>query len=193
MGQEFDHKRAAHTVDEQQPTSVEVAQQPEEERAPVRLSPVAGVAAPNDPLGGTRANAGVAAALASPGPGKSLPAPLRRSMERELGADFGAVRIHDDAGAGALARAVSARAFTHGPNVYFGNGAFRPDSDAGRHTLAHELTHVAQQQQGRDRRGAGGGGPVIGRADDPLEAEAERSASRVVQSLQRAGREGCGP
>jgi hypothetical protein len=190
MGGEFDHKREAPTTDEQAVMATDVEPRPEDERAPVRLSPVAGVAAPTDPFGGTRASTDVAAALANPGAGRPLPAPLRRSMERELGADFGAVRIHDDAGAGALARDVSARAFTHGSHVYFGDGAYRPDSGSGRHTLAHELTHVAQQQQGRDRGAGGGGEPVIGRADDPLEAEAERSASRVVQSLQRAGRKG---
>src|SRR5882762_1956553 len=43
-----------------------------------------------------------------------------------LGADLGAVRVHADANAATAAQAVSARAFTLGPDIVFANGAYAP-------------------------------------------------------------------
>jgi len=37
-------------------------------------------------------------------------------------------------------------AFTVGDNIYFRSGMYQPDSPEGRRVLAHELTHVAQQE-----------------------------------------------
>lgn len=69
-------------------------------------------------------------------------------MERRLGRDFSTVRVHDDRSAHAYARALGARAFTVGSDISFARGEFRPDSAPGRGVLAHELAHVAQQQEG---------------------------------------------
>jgi hypothetical protein len=68
-------------------------------------------------------------------------------MEQRLGADLGAVRVHDDTRAQASAEAVSARAYTVGTDVVFGPGRFAPHSGEGQHLLAHELAHVIQQSQ----------------------------------------------
>jgi len=46
------------------------------------------------------------------GNGKALPDETRKYFEPRFGSDFGAVRVHHDTGANALARSVSARAFT---------------------------------------------------------------------------------
>ncbi|HEX8921738.1 MAG TPA: DUF4157 domain-containing protein, partial [Pyrinomonadaceae bacterium] len=59
--------------------------------------------------------------------------------------DFSGVRVHTDAKAAASARAVNALAYTVGSHVVFGEGKFAPSTAEGRHLLAHELTHVAQQ------------------------------------------------
>jgi len=42
---------------------------------------------------------------------------------------------------------MGARAFTVGQNIVFGPGQFAPSSSVGRQLLAHELTHVVQQQR----------------------------------------------
>src|SRR5205085_4420492 len=61
--------------------------------------------------------------------------------------DFGAVRIHTDGRAAESACAVNALAYTSGHNIVFGAGQFAPGTRAGDRLLAHELTHVTQQQQ----------------------------------------------
>jgi hypothetical protein len=43
-----------------------------------------------------------------------------------------------------LTRSMNALALTVGYKIYFRNGAYRPESEEGRKTLAHELTHVKQ-------------------------------------------------
>lgn len=82
------------------------------------------------------------------GGGSPLPADVRSEMEAGLGSDFGDVRVHDGGAAASSAQAVSAKAYTVGNEIVFNQGAYEPQTDAGRHTLAHELTHVVQQRSG---------------------------------------------
>lgn len=86
------------------------------------------------------------------GGGQSLPESVRSFMEPRFGADFSQVRVHTDAGAAELARAVKAHAFTVGKDIVFGNGQYAPDSKSGKKLLAHELTHVVQQRGSEVRR-----------------------------------------
>ena len=65
-----------------------------------------------------------------------------------MGSDLGDVRVHTGATAARSAQALNARAYTVGSDVHFGAGQFQPDTQAGRHLIAHELTHVLQQRQG---------------------------------------------
>lgn len=177
MGAEYDHRREP----EAEPAARRPAA-PMPEMQPAHPVPVAGLAAPDrDPLGGRAVDADTVRQLAAPPPGRRLHAGLRRRMEGELQGDFRGVRVHDDAASAGLARSIGASAFTHGSDIYL---ACRhdPGTDQGRHLIAHELAHVAQQQRGLDH-GAQSGPPVIGRADDPLEADAEQQARRVVESL----------
>jgi hypothetical protein len=83
---------------------------------------------------------------AAHGGGAPLPETARAFFERRFGFDFSSVRIHDDAGAHALAGQTRSQALTIGSDVYFGADRYAPHTDAGRHLLAHELTHVAQQR-----------------------------------------------
>ncbi|MCT7997461.1 eCIS core domain-containing protein [Laspinema olomoucense] len=80
------------------------------------------------------------------GGGQPLSPSLREPMEREFGADFGGVRVHTGAQADALSRSIQAKAFTTGQDVFFRQGAYEPCSSGGQELLAHELTHVVQQQ-----------------------------------------------
>jgi hypothetical protein len=66
-------------------------------------------------------------------------------MESRFGADFSGVRVHTGGEAAALNREVSAQAFTHGRDIFVGEGKYSPTSSDGQRLLAHELTHVIQQ------------------------------------------------
>jgi len=114
------------------------------------------------------------------GGGSPLPAPLRTEMEQGLGADFGSVRVHDDHAAAASAQAVQAKAYTVGDEIVFNRGAYDPGSDAGKHTLAHELTHVVQQRSGPVDGTPTGDGVAVSDPGDRFEREAEASASAVM-------------
>ena len=78
--------------------------------------------------------------------GQPLPTSTRKFFEPRLGFDFSRVRIHSDAQAANLAQPLHARAFTLGQDIWFGAGQYAPTTVAGNRLLAHELTHVAQQQ-----------------------------------------------
>lgn len=80
--------------------------------------------------------------------GRPLASDLRAAMEARLGRDFGMVRVHTDAAAAETAERSSARAFAHGNDLAFAPGAFAPEQPGGAALLAHELAHVAQQQDG---------------------------------------------
>jgi hypothetical protein len=83
--------------------------------------------------------------VASKGSGKPLTQETLAYMEPRFGADFSSVRVHTDSEAAGMNRALNAQAFTHGRDVYMGEGKYNPDSDTGKRLLAHELTHVVQQ------------------------------------------------
>jgi hypothetical protein len=92
------------------------------------------------------APAGVDQVLTSPG--KPLDSTLRQDMEQRFGHDFSQVRVHSDVAVGQSAREVNARAYTVGSDIVFDHGEFAPDTSLGRKLLAHELTHVVQQERG---------------------------------------------
>jgi hypothetical protein len=66
-------------------------------------------------------------------------------MEHRFGHDFSQVRVHTDASAAESARDVNAHAYTVGGHMVFGRGRYAPSTVAGQKLLAHELTHVIQQ------------------------------------------------
>jgi hypothetical protein len=72
--------------------------------------------------------------------GNSLPENTRTFMESRFGADFSNVKIHTDS-----------NAFTYGSDIYFNRGKFNPENSSGKHLLAHELTHVVQQNNSLSR------------------------------------------
>jgi len=56
------------------------------------------------------------------------------------------VRFHTSGRAADAAEALGAKAFTIGHDVAFASGRFAPETREGRRLIAHELTHVAQQE-----------------------------------------------
>lgn len=80
-------------------------------------------------------------------PGQPLDAGTRAFMEPRFGHDFSQVRVHTDARAAESARSVNALAYTVGRDVVFGTGQYAPGTGEGKRLLAHELTHVVQQNR----------------------------------------------
>lgn len=78
--------------------------------------------------------------------GRPLPIAERRFFEPRFGTSFDGVRIHTGPAAQTANSVLGAQAFTVGRDVAFGAGQFRPGTRDGRHLLAHELTHVVQQE-----------------------------------------------
>jgi len=77
--------------------------------------------------------------------GASLDGGVQSSMESAFGADFSGVRVHSGGNADSLNQSLQARAFTTGQDIFFRQGEYSPASSGGRELLAHELTHVVQQ------------------------------------------------
>ena len=69
----------------------------------------------------------------------STPDEILREMGGRLDADFSNVRFHSDANSMSRSRAMGARAWAQGRDVYFGKGGFDPS------VAAHELVHTVQQ------------------------------------------------
>ncbi|MBD2449265.1 DUF4157 domain-containing protein [Nostoc sp. FACHB-152] len=81
----------------------------------------------------------------SRGSGQPLADDIKQPMEQAFGADFGGVRIHTSAKSDSLNKSIQARAFTTGQDIFFRQGEYSPGSNSGKELLAHELTHVIQQ------------------------------------------------
>jgi hypothetical protein len=78
-------------------------------------------------------------------PGRPLDTAARAFMEPRFEYDFSQVRVHSDESAARSARDIAANAYTVGNHIVFNTGKFDPDTGAGNRLLAHELTHVIQQ------------------------------------------------
>jgi len=124
-------------------------------------------------------------------PGQALDGDTRAFFEPRLGHDFSQVRVHQDTKSAESAEAVNALAYTVGNNLVFGAGRYAPATSHGRRLLAHELTHVVQQQ-------SHGASSIqyqleIGAEGDHFEQEADRMAERVVDTADVDGGSGFSP
>ncbi|MEJ6485262.1 DUF4157 domain-containing protein [Nostoc punctiforme UO1] len=86
------------------------------------------------------------------GNGQPLADSIKSPMEQPFGADFSRVKVHVDTRADQLNQSIQAKAFTTGQDVFFRQGAYEPESRGGQELIAHELTHVVQQDGGEVRR-----------------------------------------
>jgi Domain of unknown function (DUF4157) len=100
--------------------------------------------------GGTAVNGTLRRRISSAlGSGSGMDLGTRALMQRGFGADFSQVRIHKDGEAARMSGELGASAFTVGRDIFFGSGKYSPGTRAGRHLLAHELTHTIQQRSPR--------------------------------------------
>jgi len=89
------------------------------------------------------------------GGGQPLPSPTQQFFSSRMNYDFSQVRVHSGGQAAEAAQSVNARAFTLGRDVVFNHQEYQPESFQGKKLLAHELTHVVQQDQNRNHIGSG--------------------------------------
>ena len=92
-------------------------------------------------------------------------------FNRKSGADLGEVKIVYGPAADEYTRSHHALALVLGTDIFFRNGAYRPETEEGRKILAHELIHVAQSKKREEYRGA---------SREELEREAEEAEEREV-------------
>lgn len=124
--------------------------------------------------------------LARYGIGRSLPSRVQQTMSDRFGFDFSQVKIHDDERAAAATHSVDAMAYTLGKDIAFAPGTFQPSTPAGLFLIAHELSHVVQQD----------GVPVssqtiaIGEKTSAMEREANRVALAVMNGQSAAPQRG---
>ena len=102
------------------------------------------------------------------GGGEPLPESVRADFEPRFGVDFSDVRVHKGSQAAETARSINARAYTTGRDVAFGAGEYAPETDEGKKLIAHELTHVVQQE---------GAAPFVQQEKDPDRRKDDRVAS----------------
>lgn len=159
----------------------------EQDRQPAQAVALAHRAVPSAGAPPASSAPGTASPVSSAA-GTPLAPAARAFLEPRMGHDFGAVRIHADRTAARLARSVGALAFTVGQDIYFDEGGYAPGTSAGRRLLAHELTHVVQQENA-----ANGGPPRVLqrfrlRGFPPAEEAAVRAAvPRAIAKLKACG------
>ena len=109
-----------------------------------------------------------------------LPLNLRLKFEDFFQTDFSKVRIYE----GFIDPEIGALALTSGSQILFAPGNYCPDLKNGQRLIAHELTHVIQQREGRI--------PINHSArpylldDFELENEAERCADAFISGQKHA-------
>jgi hypothetical protein len=104
-------------------------------------------------LGGGEASTDLESSIQSArGSGQSLDSNLQAKMGQAMGADFSGVKVHTDSQSDQLNKSIQAKAFTTGQDVFFRQGAYEPRSRGGQELIAHELTHVVQQNSGAVKR-----------------------------------------
>ncbi len=113
------------------------------------------------------------------GTGQQLDNGVRERMESSFGADFSTVRIHTDSRADFLNQKLNSHAFTTGRDIFFRQGNYTPGTSAGRELLAHELTHVVQQNKDEIQSKL-----TVGQPGDRYEQEADAAARAVIRQEQ---------
>jgi len=112
---------------------------------------------------------------------RSTAEPLQEStralMEPRFGHDFSGVRVHTDERAAESAEAVNAHAYTVGQDVVFAPGKYQPSTEPGNALIAHELSHVLQQESV-----SGQPAKAISDPADSSEREADAVAGSVLRN-----------
>ncbi|MEU1288956.1 DUF4157 domain-containing protein, partial [Kitasatospora sp. NPDC005856] len=110
------------------------------------------------------------------GAGQPLDPGVRRELEARLGHDLSRVRVHTDRDSAALTELIGADAVAVGPDLFFGEGKYRPAAEDGRRLLAHELLHTVQAPNPLGALRAGRDLGAVSLPQDAIEREAEHGA-----------------
>ncbi|MEU3574758.1 DUF4157 domain-containing protein, partial [Kitasatospora sp. NPDC036755] len=110
------------------------------------------------------------------GAGQPLDPGVRRELEARLGHDLSRVRVHTDRDSATLTELIGADAVAVGPDLFFGEGKYRPAAEDGRRLLAHELLHTVQAPNPLGALRAGRDLGAVSLPQDPVEREAEHGA-----------------
>lgn len=116
----------------------------------------------------------------SMGGGSPMQGDTKSFMENRFGTDFSDVKIHSGGESAELNRSLNAKAFTVSNNIYFNSGQYQPETDSGKHLLAHELTHVVQQN------GSKAGGMIRRKSIDDFKTDLEAISNdhkKVIEEL----------
>lgn len=84
----------------------------------------------------------------SRGGGSAMDGGTQSFMSSRFNTDFSDVKIHTGSESAQMNKELNAKAFTVGSDIYFNEGQYQPGNNAGKHLLAHELTHTIQQGKG---------------------------------------------
>ncbi|TVQ51416.1 MAG: DUF4157 domain-containing protein [Spirulina sp. DLM2.Bin59] len=158
------------------PESVQRQEAPEEEelqmKPQLQRQVVSGAVSPELEQSLNRAKSG----------GQALDPQIQAKMGQAMGADFSGVKVHTDSQADQLNQSIQAKAFTTGQDVFFRQGEYNPGSSSGQELIAHELTHVVQQQGAMVHRSPAPH-PIIQRASGlPDKAELEQEGLKAGKS-----------
>jgi len=82
--------------------------------------------------------------------GKPIPAAIKGALEAKLGTDLSNVRVHTGPNAARMTVTMGAQAFAVGNHIVMSPSL--ANSQEGRRLLAHEITHMVQQQKGIPKR-----------------------------------------
>ncbi|PZV12172.1 MAG: hypothetical protein DCF20_18070 [Pseudanabaena sp.] len=123
-------------------------------------------------LGGGEASTDLESSIQSArGSGQSLDPNLQVKMGQAMGADFSNVKVHTDSQSDQLNQSIQSKAFTTGQDVFFRQGEYDPGSRGGQELIAHELSHVVQQNEG-----------TIGRKSLPQRQLTQRPATEALST-----------
>lgn len=108
-------------------------------------------------------------------------------LERLVGIDLAAVRLHTGAEASWLTGLVAAQAVTAGADIFFADGAYQPQTARGLSLLGHEIGHVlalatSPAEVGPDRVARSG---VRVRHNPACERFADEVAAQVLRGQPR--------
>jgi Domain of unknown function (DUF4157) len=111
--------------------------------------------------------------------GDPMPSDVRREVEGSLGQDLSPVRVHTGSASAELNRAMGAKAFTSGRDIFYGDG----NSPSDIALTTHEATHTVQQGFSEEAPKS------IGAADTEHEHAAEAASSGAAEGVQRESEE----
>ena len=122
------------------------------------------------------------------GKGKPLHDPVQKEMSESFGYDFSHVNIHTGPESEQMSTSLGAQAFTHGKDIFFNSGKYAPNKSSGKKLLAHELTHVVQQNKSTVSPGVQGIFKRIGRGLKKAGKAISRGVKKVGRDVKKAGK-----